>query len=45
MESGGTVKIQVPGYVGFYMKPIEGYTDRNGAWQLMGLLAATRQGQ
>jgi hypothetical protein len=44
LKSGAVIKIQVPGFSAFYMKPVEGYTNRNGVWQLMALLAGNRQG-
>jgi hypothetical protein len=45
LKSNGIVKIQVPGFSVFYMKPLEGYTDRHGVWQLMAILGGNRQGE
>ncbi|MDD2745527.1 MAG: hypothetical protein PHU93_03225 [Candidatus Gracilibacteria bacterium] len=44
LRSGGSIKIQVPGYSEFYIKPIEFGDTRNGSYMLCGVLANTRQG-
>lgn len=43
LRSGGTIKIQVPGYQEFYIKPVEYGDTRNGNYLLCGVLANTRQ--
>ena len=43
LRSGGTVKLQVPGYTDFFIKPIEFGNVRNGNWMQCGILANTRQ--
>ncbi len=43
IRSGGTIKIQVPGFTDFFIKAVEYGTTRNGNWLLCGLLANNRQ--
>lgn len=44
LNHGGTVRLHVPGYAEFYVKPVEYGNTRNGNYLLCGLLANTRQG-
>ncbi len=45
LHSGETIRLQVPGFLEFYIKPFQGETKRNGAWMLSGVSAINRQGE
>ena len=45
LHSGETIRLQVPGFLEFYIKPFPEGTQKNGAWILAGVSAINRQGE